>query len=338
MKKSPLVLVLSLFSLGFFAVVGIAALSVLDLKGGASTSGVGPLFTSSSKTRLGVIEINGVIMDSKKIVEQIDKFHDSSSISGVIIRINSPGGAVAPSQEIYDAIKRLNGKKPVYASMGSVAASGGYYVALGGRKIYADAGTLTGSIGVIMQFIDMSKLYQWAKVAPYSVKTGKYKDLGATEREMTPEEKALLQELLDNVLGQFRKAVVENRKLPLDRVIELSDGRIFSGEQAKSVKLIDELGGLYEAAKDMVAEVNGKGKPVLVYPKKQRQLLIEKLFEEDENTSESNYADDAKLFSSFTAFLARTMGLPIKDLLETSVGGAAHAGATGLMYLMPMGH
>src|SRR4029077_13140783 len=145
-----------------------------------------------------------------------------SDVKAIVLRLNSPGGAVAPSQEIYQAVK--NYKKPIVASMSSVAASGAYYVACGAKKVYANPGTITGSIGVIMEFANLEKLYEWAKIKRFSIKTGRFKDVGAEYREMTADERALLQNMVDDVLSQFTLAVSEGRNIPLETVKEIADG------------------------------------------------------------------------------------------------------------------
>lgn len=249
-----------------------------------------------SQSGLALLELKGVILDSKKILEQIDAVAEESAIKGVVLRINSPGGSVAPSQEIYQAVKRLSQTKPVYASMGSVAASGGYYAACGAKKIFANPGTITGSIGVIMQFADLSKLYDWAKVNPYTLKTGKFKDTGTPTRPMSLEEKELLQGMIENVLTQFRRVVAEARGLKYEEVIPLSDGRIFSGEQAKAVRLVDELGGIEDAALALAQEVGISGKPELIKIEK-RKNFIEQIFSEftdEDEDSESKWAGFAQ--------------------------------------------
>ena len=157
--------------------------------------------------------------------------------------------------------------------MASLAASGGYYAALGARKIYANPGTITGSIGVIMGFANLTRLYDWAKITPYTIKTGKFKDLGSPTREMTMEDRELLQSMMDNVLTQFRKAVAEARKMPMEKVIELSDGRIFSGEQAKAVKLIDETAGMQDVVKNLAKDLGMSGKPRTIRPHRDKNFL-----------------------------------------------------------------
>lgn len=288
MRKNPLLVILGISAVFFVIFVAVAIATVMSM----TSTGQGPQKIFGKTNAIGVLEVKGVIMDSKQLLEHIDKFENDGRIKGVLVRINSPGGAVGPSQEIYDALVKLQKKKPVYSSMASIAASGGYYVAVGTKRIFANPGTITGSIGVIMQFADLSKLYQWAKVNPYVIKTGKYKDVGSPSREMGPEEKALLQDMIDNVLGQFRKAVATGRNLPMEKVVEVSDGRIFSGEQAKNNKLVDDLGGFNDAVEALAKEVGIKGEPTLIYPTKKKKELLDILLtdlegEGDEEASSS---------------------------------------------------
>lgn len=324
-KRNPLVIVLVisfLFFLVFLAAVGFYMKSM----GTSSTTAKKQFFSKSNQ--IGVIELNGAIMDSKKWLGQIEQFEEDNMIKAVLIRINSPGGAVGPSQEIHDAVKKLSEKKPTYVSMGSVCASGGYYVAVAAKKIYATPGTITASIGVIMQFADMSKLFQWAKVSPYNIKTGKYKDVGNPAREMSEDEKDLLQKMIMNVLSQFRRAVSEGRKLPMDKVIEVSDGRIMSGEQAKELKLVDELGGINDAAAALAKEAGIQGKPQLVYISKKRHLLEALLGGDEDADSESRYSNS--IFGNIAQVLK------ILSQLNTGTESASsHNHFSGPLFILP---
>ncbi len=331
-KRNPLVIVLVisfLFFLVFLAAVGFYMKGIVNPP---STTAKKSLFSKSNQ--IGVIELNGAIMDSKKWLEQIEQFEEDNMVKGVIVRINSPGGAVGPSQEIHDAVKKLSLKKPTYVSMGSVCASGGYYVAVAAKKIYATPGTITASIGVIMQFADMSKLFQWAKVSPYNIKTGKYKDVGNPAREMSEEERDLLQKMIMNVLAQFRKAVSEGRKLPMDKVIEISDGRIMSGEQAKDLKLVDELGGINDTAEALAKEVGIQGKPQLVYISKKKHFLEAILSSDDEAESDSKY--NGNIFGAISQ-IANALSILSKG--NQVIGGQAlsEMGSNfgGPMYILP---
>ncbi|MGK5089031.1 signal peptide peptidase SppA, partial [Bdellovibrionota bacterium FG-2] len=216
----------------------------------------------------------------------LEQFEESDEIKAVVLRLNSPGGAVAPSQEIYEAVKAY--KKPIIASMSSVAASGAFYVACGAQRVFANPGTITGSIGVIMEFINLEKLYEWAKVQRYSIKTGVFKDAGAEYREMTAPERALLQAMVDDVLTQFKQAIVTGRKLPAAEVDAIADGRIFSGAQAKAVKLVDELGTLHDAIAEAGKLGKIKGKPRVVYPEKKRSRLLSMLLDDHDSADEES--------------------------------------------------
>ena len=260
-RMSPLAWVLTL-STAFFLIF-LAASGAMFLRKSGSTSakrGGAGIFSSGS---IGVIELNGVILDSKKFLARLKRMEEDEEIKGVVLRINSPGGSVAPSQEIYEAIRMF--KKPLVASMASTAASGGYYIACGAKKIYANPGTITGSIGVIMEFINLSKVYEWAKVKRYVIKTGKFKDAGAEFRDMTDEERGLLQAMVDDVLVQFKTAVSTGRHLSMEEVTKIADGRIFSGSQAKAAHLVDVLGTLQDAVNDVAKQAKLSGKPNVVY-------------------------------------------------------------------------
>lgn len=219
-----------------------------------------------TKEKIALIRIEGVIVDSKVIVDELHRYGKDDSIKAILLRIDSPGGAVAPSQEIYDAVLRVreeNGKK-VVTSMGSVAASGGYYIASATDLIFANPGTLTGSIGVIMELTNFQGLFEKLGLKSVTIKSGKNKDVGSPFREMKEEERALLQEVLDDVHSQFIEAVSQGRSLDIETVRSLADGRIFTGRQAKAVGLVDELGSLSAAVKKTAELVGIEGEPRLV--------------------------------------------------------------------------
>ena len=252
------------------------------------------VFNPGHGNHIAIIELSGVIMDSKRIMKQLKAAEEEKEIKAVVLRLNSPGGAVAPSQEIYEAVKAF--PKPLVVSMESVAASGAFYIAAGAKKVYANAGTLTGSIGVIMEFINLKKLYDWAKVERYSIKTGKFKDSGADYREMNPEERAYFQGLVMNTLDQFKTAVAEGRHMTMEEVTAVADGRVFSGVQAKQLKLVDEIGTMSDAIAYIAKEANIKGKPKLVHPAKKSNGLKELIMgggdEEDSDFEEgSSFVD-----------------------------------------------
>ena len=198
--------------------------------------------------RVAIVELEGIILDVDDIVRDLKSHRENPLVRAVVVRINSPGGVVAPTQELYRSLQRLReAGKPVVASLGAVAASGGYYVAVAADSIYANPGTLTGSIGVIMQMANLENLMKKVGVDYVVVKAGQFKDIGNVSRPMTPEERRVLQSLLDDVHRQFIDAVAAGRKLDRGRVVQFADGRVFSGAQAKSLAMIDELGGLEEA-------------------------------------------------------------------------------------------
>ncbi|MCC6763566.1 MAG: signal peptide peptidase SppA [Deltaproteobacteria bacterium] len=220
---------------------------------------LGNLLSLGSK--VGVVEVKGVISESDDVVDALKRFEKSPAIKAIVVRIESPGGGVAPSQEIYDAIRKVRESKPVVASMGGVAASGGYYIASACDTIVANPGTLTGSIGVIMELGNVEGLLQKLGVQPEIIKAGAYKDMGSLVRPMTDGERGLFQEMLDSVHTQFITAVAAGRGMNKDQVRALADGRIFSGEQAKVAGLVDELGG-FEDALELAASKGGiEGEP-----------------------------------------------------------------------------
>lgn len=226
---------------------------------------------------IAVVEIQGVIMDAKKTVELLLKAEERKNIKALIVRIDSPGGAVGPTQEIYEELRRIDEKIPVYASFGSIAASGGYYIGAAARKIFANKGTLTGSIGVIMNFMDLSKVFELAKVKPEVIKAGRYKDIGNMAREMTFEEKQLLTSTTDRVHQQFREDILARRKdkIKMD-FVELTQGQIFSGSEAFDAGLIDEIGSLWQAGRSIHKELglSGEFKDFLyIKPKKKFNWL-----------------------------------------------------------------
>ena len=289
---SPLTLVLLLSGV-FFAVFMAISVLVFWKGGGAIPHSGGKAASLFKKGQVAVLELNGVIMDSKRTLKKLEKIDEDPEVKAVVVRINSPGGAVAPSQEIYQAVKNL--KKPVVASMGSVAASGGYYVACAAKKIYANPGTITGSIGVIMEFVNMEKLYEWAKVKRYSIKTGKFKDAGAEYHDMDPEARALLQGMVDDVLKQFKEAVSTGRKIPMEQLDRLADGRVFSGAQAKGVKLVDELGGIQDAINE-AAKLGGiEGKPQVVYPAQPKRKLLDILMDDQRGGDDASSDAESSL-------------------------------------------
>lgn len=272
MNKKTLIILLSVS----WIVLVILFLSLISIY---RTSGTSKMVSSKNgifgSDEIGVLEIKGVIMDSDDFLEKIRDFKERDRVKAIIVRIDSPGGGVAASQEIYEELKKLDKEKPVIASLSSVAASGGYYIALGARTIIANLGTVTGSIGVIMQLADLQKLYEFIKVTPITVKSGKFKDIGSSSRRMTEEERALLQKLSDNMHSQFKKAVAESRKIPMNVLDEIADGRVFSGQQAFELGLVDYIGTFDDAIRYAKKTSKLPDETELFYPKDEKKGLKE---------------------------------------------------------------
>jgi protease IV len=225
----------------YVAVLGLFLLALVSLR---SPEGGGPAFGP----QVAIVELDGVIVDVDDLVRDLRRHRENPNVRAVVLRINSPGGVVGPTQELYDAVKRVRqASKPVVASLGSVAASGGYYVAVAADQIYANPGTITGSIGVVMQMANVESLMKKVGVDWVVVKAGRFKDVGNFARPMTPDERRVIQSLLDDVHGQFIRAVAEGRKLQPAEVAQFADGRVFSGAQARALHMVDSLGGLEDA-------------------------------------------------------------------------------------------
>jgi len=224
--------------------------------------------------KVGILEITGVISDSKDIIAHLKKFREDDSIKSIVLRIDSPGGGVGPSQEIFREVRKTIGQKKVITSMGTIAASGGYYVAAGTDGIVANPGTITGSIGVIMGFTNFEELIKKIGLLPTVIKSGKYKDTGSPVRQMTEDEEKILQNFVQRIHMQFVKAIAEGRKMDVGKVKSIADGRIFSGEEAKDLGLVDRLGNLDDAI-EWAGRLGGiKGKISAVYaPEKKYSVL-----------------------------------------------------------------
>jgi protease-4 len=228
---------------------------------------------------IGVVVVKGIILDSSETIKQLHDFRNNQNVKAVVLRIDSPGGVVGPAQEIYEEVKKLTAKKKVIVSMGSVAASGGYYIAAPANRIFANPGTVTGSIGVLMKLSNIEGLLGRIGLKSFILKSGKFKDAGSPLRPMTREERAIMQSVIDSMHGQFIRAVAEGRKLPLDVVTRLADGRIFSGEQALNLKLIDKLGNLQDAVAEAGKMSGIKGEPEVIYPPEKKSFLRDLLIE-----------------------------------------------------------
>ena len=234
---------------------------------------------SSGGDKIGLVELTGVIYDSGAIVHQLKTYGESHSIKAIVFRVNSPGGGVAASQEIYEQVRKIRESgKPIVVSMGSVAASGGYYVSCGADSIVADPGTTTGSIGVILESTNMEGLFKKLGLRVVVVKSGKFKDAGSPFRKMTPAERAYFQKYVDNAFYQFVRVVSNERHLSESDVLKIADGRIFTGEQALKLGLVDKM-GTYEDAIQLAAKMAGiKGKPTLVKMRKRKISVFDLLF------------------------------------------------------------
>lgn len=256
MKKRPFLM--ALLVLGAIFVFFLVLLAVLSHFQGGDKFALGD--------KVAIIAVEGMIVSAGKTIERLHAAADDASVKAVVLRIDSPGGGVGPSQEIHDEVVKLVQSKPVVVSMGSLCASGGYYIAAPASRIFANPGTITGSIGVIMEFTNIQDLLDKIGLKNRVVKSGKHKDIGSPVRPMSAEDEAILQGLIDDVHSQFVEAVAAGRKLEVATVKPLADGRIFTGRQAQTSGLVDELGNL-ESAIAAAAELGGiAGKPKLIYP------------------------------------------------------------------------
>jgi protease IV len=276
MKRNSLawILVIGAILCGLFVVSLFVIMAMMTEGGGFSTG-----------DRIAVIPVEGVINDemAKTVNRQLKQYGDDSRVKAVILRIDSPGGGVSASQEIYREVKRLkeDKKKKVVVSMGSVAASGGYYVACPADKIFANPGTVTGSIGVIAEWLNYKALAEWAKLKPVVFKSGEFKDTGSPTRELTESEKKYFQAMIDELYSQFVGAVTEGRQgkgetgaeLTRERVAQLADGRVYTGETAKKNGLVDEIGNYEDVVKATAKLAQIKGEPQIVTPPKQKEGL-----------------------------------------------------------------
>lgn len=226
---------------------------------------------------VGVVEVKGVIVDGQETIRQLRVLKKDKRVKAVVVRVDSPGGVVGPSQEIYAEVKGLARVKKVVVSMGSVAASGGYYVSAPATVIYANPGTITGSIGVLMKFSNIEGLMDKVGLKAFTLKTGQFKDVGSPVRTMSPDEKAMLQGVIDSTHAQFIRAVAEGRKLPVEQVKRIADGRILSGEQALSLKLVDRLGTMQDAIEEAGRLGGIEGEPQLIRPPKKKTSLFDLL-------------------------------------------------------------
>jgi len=256
----------------FLFVLAVFSLVYLTLHAGSNEASFGGF-----GDRIGVVDLEGVILSPQPVVGELKKFGDDSSIKAIILHVNSPGGGVAASEEIYREVKRLREekKKRVVVSIETVGASGAYYIASASNKIYADNGSIVGSIGVIAEWVNYGDLLKWAKLKNIVLKTGEFKDTGNPARDLTPAEQAYMQSLIDNMFGQFVQAVADGRGMKFDDVKAIANGKVWTGEQALPMKLIDNVGDFEAVVKDTAKAVNISGEPTLVHPEKDRKTLLD---------------------------------------------------------------
>jgi protease-4 len=230
--------------------------------------------------KIGVVDLDGVIVDPSQVVDDIRRFADDDSIKAIIIHVNSPGGGVAASEEIYREVKRVRDEKHkrIVSSIETVGASGAYYVSSATNKIYADSGSVVGSIGVIAEWVNYGDLMRWAKLKPEILKVGQFKDTGDPTRELTPAERQYMQGLIDDMYGQFVRAVADGRHAKTSDIKSIADGRVWTGEQAMGLHLIDQIGDFRAAVLDTAKSVSISGEPVLVHPERDRKSLLDLLF------------------------------------------------------------
>jgi protease-4 len=256
----------------FLFVLAVFSLVYLTLHAGGNESSFGGF-----GDRIGVVDLDGVILSPQPVVGELKKFADDSSIKAIILHVNSPGGGVAASEEIYREVKRIHEekKKRIVVSIESVGASGAYYVASASNKIYADNGSIVGSIGVIAEWVNYGDLMKWAKLKSVVFKTGEFKDTGDPARDLTPAEQAYMQSLIDNMFGQFVQAVADGRGIKVDDVKAIANGKVWTGAQALDMKLIDNVGDFEAVVKDTAKSVGISGEPTLVHPEKDRKTLLD---------------------------------------------------------------
>ncbi len=230
--------------------------------------------------KIGIVDLEGVIITPKDVVEQLQKYADDSSIKAIILHVDSPGGGAAASEEIYREVLRIRDekKKPIVASIETVGASGAYFVSSATSKIFADNASIVGSIGVIAEWYNYEELMKWAKLQQITIKAGEFKDTGSPTRPMTPEERAYMQGLIDNMHSQFIHCVAVGRKMKDDDVRALANGKVWTGEQAMPLKLVDQIGDFRAAVDDTAKSVGIKGEPTLVRPEKERKSVLDLLF------------------------------------------------------------
>ena len=266
------------------ALVGLFLVSVLIAKALLGSSQDAGLTASQG---VGLVEVKGMILDSKETVRQLRHFLKKDNVKAVVLRVDSPGGVVAPSQEISDEVRKFAAKKKIIVSMGSLAASGGYYISAPATMIYANPGTITASIGVILKLSNIETLMDKIGIKSNTIKTGRFKDSGSPLRQLTDEDRAMLQSVIDSTHQQFVRAVASGRRLPVAEVARIADGRILSGEQALALKLVDRLGTLQDAIEEAGRQAGIKGEPEVILPPKKKVNYLDLLVEGAEESIRS---------------------------------------------------
>lgn len=230
--------------------------------------------------KIGVIDLDGVILEPETTVKELKKFGDDDSVKAIIVHVNSPGGGAAASEEIYRAMRRVRDekKKKIVVSIETVGASGAYYVSAGANKIYANEASIVGSIGVIAEWYNYTELLKWAKLKNEVIKTGEFKDTGNPAREMTPAEREYMQQLVNNLKEQFVSNVADGRGMKREDVESIANGKVWSGQQALDMKLIDEIGDFQKCVKDTAKDAGISGEPTLVKPEREKRTLLDLLF------------------------------------------------------------
>jgi protease-4 len=230
--------------------------------------------------KIAVVDLEGVIIEPRTVVKELKRYAKDGSIKAIILHINTPGGGAAASQEIYDEVKRIHSekKKPIIASIETLGASGGYYVAVAADKIYANPASIVGSIGVISQWYNYAELLRWIKMKDVTFKAGELKDAGNPAREMTQAEKDYIQSIINDMHVQFINAVAEGRKMKPEDIKRLADGRVWTGSQALSLKMVDKMGDFETALKETAKSVGISGEPTIVRPEKERRTLLDLIF------------------------------------------------------------
>ena len=259
----------------FLFAMAIFALVYITLHSGERGS-----LSASFGDKIAVVDLEGVILSPKTVVDQLKRYADDDSVKAIILHVNSPGGGVAASEEIYREVRRIRDdkKKRIVAAVETVGASGAYYISSATNKIYADEGSIVGSIGVISEWVNYEELLKWAKLKQITMKAGEFKDTGNPARELTPAEKQYLQSLIDNMHGQFIKAVADGRHMKVEDVRPLADGKVWTGQQAYAMKMVDQVSDFEGAVKDTAKAVGIKGEPTLVHPERDRKTMLDLLF------------------------------------------------------------